>query len=74
VELQTVVKSTLKISKDTLDQGKMRLTRIMHVEANLLYNISNVWPSECQILKSTSKVAVVGRIGDTWAISSTSIN
>jgi hypothetical protein len=77
VELQSVIKSSLKISEDTLDQGRMRLARNMHVEANLLYNISDVWPGECEILKSTSKTAIASRIRDRWTVRghfSTSIN
>jgi hypothetical protein len=54
MQLQTIVKGA--------DHCKMRLSRIMHVEANLLDNISNIWPSKSQILKGTNKALVVGRI------------
>ena len=36
----------------------------MHMEANLLKSICDVWTSECQILQSSSKTAKISRVGN----------
>jgi hypothetical protein len=43
---KSVVDTTLKVPKYLLDNGQVRLTRIMHVETNLLYRIRYVRPGE----------------------------
>lgn len=60
--MKAVGKSTLKISKNKLKCKKVRFTRIMHEEKNLLDYISNVWMSECQILKSFSEASIECRV------------
>jgi hypothetical protein len=53
------VESALNITKNPLQGSKMRLTRVVHVKTDLLNSIYNVWASECQVLKSSSKTAKV---------------
>jgi len=44
------VESATNIAKDALQSRQVRCPRIMHVEADLLNSIGNVWPCEGQIL------------------------
>jgi len=44
------VESATNIAKDALQSRQVRCSRIMHVEADLLNSIGNVWPCEGQIL------------------------
>ena len=48
-----MVNDTTKISKNPLDRVEMRLPWIVHEQAYLLHNISNVWSGEGQVLEST---------------------
>jgi hypothetical protein len=47
------------IVKNLLQSSKVRLSRVMHVKADLLNNICNVWASEHQVLKSSSETTKV---------------
>jgi len=40
----------------------MRLSRIMHVETDLLNSINNIWASEGEILESTSEASKISPI------------
>jgi hypothetical protein len=44
--LETVAEGALDIPKNTLDQCEVLISRIMHVEADLLNRISNIWMGE----------------------------
>jgi hypothetical protein len=44
--LETVAEGALDIPKNTLDQREVLISRIMHVEADLLNRISNIWTGE----------------------------
>jgi hypothetical protein len=57
--METEVQSTLKIAENALHSAQVRLQRVMHVEADLLNSICNIWTSEGEILKSTSNTAIV---------------
>jgi hypothetical protein len=41
----------------------------MHVEADLLNNVYNIWASEGELLKGSSYTPVIGGVGDRDAIS-----
>jgi hypothetical protein len=62
--MELVVDSTLKVPKNPLDRTQVRLAGIMHVEAELLDNISVVGPGEGEIRKSANKTAVVNGVID----------
>jgi hypothetical protein len=47
----------------------MRFPGIMHVQADLLNCISDIWPGEGEVLKSPSKTAVLAGIRDRGSIS-----
>jgi hypothetical protein len=51
-EKQTMVEGALEVAEDLLRSRKMRLPRIIHVEAHLLNHIGDVRPGEGEILKS----------------------
>jgi hypothetical protein len=53
------VECALNIAKNPLQSSKVRLSRVMHVEADLLNNICHVWASEHQVLKSSNKTVKV---------------
>jgi hypothetical protein len=42
----------------------MLITRVVHVEANLLHSVGNIMTSEHQVLKSASETAVLRRISN----------
>jgi hypothetical protein len=44
------VEGPLYIAEDSLDEGEVRLPRIMHEEADLLYGEGEVGPSQRQVL------------------------
>jgi len=46
----------------------MRFPGVVHVEANLLNNISNIWTSKSEILKSTSNTVIGGGVGNCSSI------
>jgi hypothetical protein len=52
----------LKVPQNSLGSDNMSFSGIMHVETYLLDNISDVRPSEGQVLQSTSKTAISCRI------------
>ena len=59
----------LNVAQDTLQGSKVRLTRIMHVQANLLNGISDIRPGEGEVLQSTGETPEVGGILNRWTIS-----
>jgi hypothetical protein len=58
VEVQAVVNSPLKVTKEALESIEVGLSWIMHMEAYLLNCIGDVRSSEGEILKCTSKTPV----------------
>jgi hypothetical protein len=42
----------------------MWLSRVMHVEIDLLNRIRNIRVSECQVLQSTGQAAVIHRVAN----------
>jgi len=48
---QSHVQSTTNVPEDALQSDEVRLPRIMHVEANLLNSVGNIWSGEGQILE-----------------------
>jgi hypothetical protein len=64
MKVQPEIQSTLKIPKNALQSAQMRFLGIVHVQADLLNCISDIWPGEGEILKSPSKTAVLVRIRD----------
>jgi len=49
------VQSTTDVPEYALQSYQMRLPRIMHIEADLLNGIGNIWSGQSQIMESTSK-------------------
>jgi hypothetical protein len=60
----TKIQSALKIAENTLQGNHVRLSRIMHMEADLLNCIRNIRASECQVLQSTGQAATICRAAD----------
>jgi len=59
LKVKTQVQGTPNVPKNALESSKVRLSRIMHVETDLLHGIGNVRSCEGQILQSTCKTAVI---------------
>jgi hypothetical protein len=57
--MKTQVKSTPNVPKNALESCQVRLSRIVHVETDLLHGVCNVGPCEGQVLQGTSKTAVI---------------
>ena len=53
------MKSASNIAKNPLQGSKVRLPGVVHMKADLLNSIRNVWTGEGQVLKSSSKTAEV---------------
>jgi hypothetical protein len=62
-----MAEGALKIAKDPLGSDKVSLSRIMHMKAYLLDGVSNVRPSEGEVLEGTHKAAISSGISNTWA-------
>jgi hypothetical protein len=45
-ELETMAEGSLDVPNNTLDQREVLISRIMHVEADLLNRIRNIWARE----------------------------
>jgi hypothetical protein len=50
---KTVVCRPLKIAQDELHGRQMGLPRVVHVQTDLLHDVGDVGPCECQILESS---------------------
>jgi hypothetical protein len=61
-KVEAVVDNTLKVPKDLLDRVEVWLTRIMHVEIDLLDNIRDVEHDEGEILKSISETVASNKV------------
>jgi hypothetical protein len=57
-KLKTMVYSTLDVAKYMLDQGQVLVSRIMHVQTDLLDGIGDVGPGESQVLESTGETKI----------------
>jgi len=62
-----MAEGVLKIAKDPLGSDKVSLSRIMHMKAYLLYDISNVRPSEGEVMEGTHKAAISSGISNRCA-------
>ena len=60
--MKTRGQHALDIAEDALYKHKMRLARIMHIQADLLNNIGEIRLSQSKILQSTSKTSTLGWI------------
>jgi len=67
---ETMVDCTLQVAQDPFDSRKMRLTRGVHVKADLLNSIGDVRTSEGEVLQGTNQTAVMSRIGKKITIGS----
>jgi hypothetical protein len=56
---QAEVEGALEVPKDALHCCEMGLTRVVHVEAQLLDRVGNIGPGKGEVLESPSQ-AVVG--------------
>ena len=68
-EKKSQVHCASNVAQDTLQGSKVRLTRIMHVQANLLNGISDIRPGEGEILQGTGETPEVRGILNRWTIS-----
>jgi hypothetical protein len=50
---KTVVWRPLKIAQDALHGRQMGLSRVVHVQTDLLHGVGDVAPCECQVLESS---------------------
>jgi hypothetical protein len=60
---------TLKIALNALRSSKMRLSRIMHIQADLLNGVCYIWTGEGEILQSTNNTAILCGVGHRSTIS-----
>jgi hypothetical protein len=66
--MKTKIQSTLKVTKNPLDESKMRLVRSMHVKTYLLNIILNIRMGIREVLKSTDNTSVLSSIRDELTI------
>jgi hypothetical protein len=59
-----VVDGALEVPKDALHDREMRLMRVVHVEAHLLYCVGNVRSGEGEVLESPNQAAIDSRVTD----------
>jgi hypothetical protein len=62
VKEQAVTHSASEVAEEALESSEVRLPRIMHMKAQLLNHISDVRPSEGEVLESTRETPVRGGI------------
>ena len=67
--METDRKGALHIQEDALDQRKVRLTRIVHEQADLLHWICKIRSGQREVLKGAGETPVLGGIGDGGALS-----
>lgn len=58
MQMKIVIKSAPIILKNTLESMKMRLSWIMHEEANFLNIKCDVWTGKCKIRERTCEVVI----------------
>jgi hypothetical protein len=58
VQLKTKVRCPFDVSKDAFDQLEVSIGGSMHEQTNLLYGISKIRPSECQVLDHTGEASI----------------
>lgn len=59
-----MVRSPTNVPKNTLESGEVRLSRVMHVETNLLDSIRNIRPGEREILQGTSEAPKISWVNN----------
>ena len=62
--MKTHVQSTFNITQDAFIEMEVWFLGIMHVETDLLNSICKVWSNQSEILKRSSKTAILYRIGN----------
>jgi hypothetical protein len=63
-QVEAEVQGASQIAQDALHRGEVRLPGIVHMKANLLYNIGDVEAGECQVLESPSEAPKLSRISN----------
>ena len=63
------MKCASDVAQDTLQCSKVRLTRIVHMQANLLNNVSDIRSGESEVLQGTCKTPELRSDLNRWAIS-----
>ena len=58
------MKSATDVTKNAFQCSKVRLSRVVHMETDLLHGVGDVRPSEGEVLKGTSKAPVPGGVLD----------
>ena len=69
MKMKSKIQSALKAAENARHSAKMRLLGVVHIEADLLNSIRNIWTGEGEILKCSSNAAIVSRVGDGDTIS-----
>lgn len=62
MQLKPVIQSAFDVAENPFDKGKMSLTGIVHVQAQLLNCIGKIRPCQGEILESTFQTSVVRRV------------
>lgn len=50
----------MHVEQNVLHGDEMRLPKILHVEANVLYYIGDIWTSECEVMQHTNQMTIQG--------------
>jgi hypothetical protein len=58
-QMEAEFQSTLKIAQNALHGSKMRLSQVMHIQADLLNSVCDIRMGEGEILQSTSNNVIV---------------
>jgi len=69
VKSKTAVNCATNVAKKPLQRGKMRLSRIMHMKADLLNCIRNIRPGESEVEQGTSDTLVSSRVSNRSTLS-----
>ena len=57
--MQPVISSTLEVAENALDESEMTFMRIVHVQADLLHGVCNIWTREGHPLKCSGNPPVL---------------
>ena len=67
MEKKAVVNGTTEVAEEPLQSSEVWLPGVMHMEADLLNLISDIWPGEGKVMQGTSETPVGGGIsGSKW--------
>jgi len=62
------VKCTTDVAQDPLQGSQMGFSRVVHVEADLLNSIGNIWSGEGEVLECACQAAKISRIRERCTI------